>query len=399
MAGSFHDDWEDEDYFKPLNLHEHDFLCRKIHADRCKGILANIPEELQHPVWGILKDSITETLALWQVALLYYPFRDKINTDHPHAFNFKNRRRYVVFDLLDSIYSGGLKIYSIPTPEIESTVHFESSPIEYQVKAKIHVNDLAEAIRNFNVSSSYSKLVKQWRMLAARRSQPTLGFMDAPEAPRVIRCFSYPFAWMRPDENGELRDCIEGIPQSMTYPHPPEIRMMDTRDEWLPRRHPPRIYDLEIQISHWFQEQLKGIYADLDKGILSYPLLDTPRYLNNMLETASVQPPTTEPPTNTPDGLPIPWLMKDNEREETGIAPMLKAAYMALRQILKNRNPRKEELWEYLTPENLPKFISKRDGDDLTLTDSKDINGKWTKKKFGDAYRFWFKPVKRNNTE
>jgi hypothetical protein len=75
--------------------------------------------------------------------------------------------------------------------------------------------------------------------------------------------------------------------------------MMDTRDEWLPRRHPPRIYDLEIQISHWFQEQLKGIYADLDKGILSYPLLDTPRYLNNMLETASVQQTTVHTQSST----------------------------------------------------------------------------------------------------
>lgn len=111
------------------------------------------------------------------------------------------------------------------------------------------------------------------------------------------------------------------------------------------------------------------------------------------------QPPPQPTTTDTPDGLPIPWLMKDNEREETGIAPMLKAAYMALRQILKNRNPTKEELWEYLTPENLPKFISKRDGDELTLTDSKDINDKWTEKKFNDAYRYWFKPVKRNNTE
>lgn len=378
MAGSFHDDWEDEDYVEHLSSHEHDSLCRKIHADRCKGILTNIPEELQHPAWGIIKDSITETLALWQVALLYYPFRDKINTDHPQAFNFKNRRRYVVFDLLDSIYSGGLKLYSIPTSEIESTVHFESSPIEYQVKAKIHVNDLAEAIRNFNVSSVYSKLVKQWRMLAARRSQPTLSFMDAPEAPRVIRCFSYPFGWMRPDENGELRDCIEGIPQSMTYPCPPEIRMMDTKDEWLHHRFSPVRYDENIQISHWFQEQLRDIYADLDKGILSYPLLDTPRYLNNMLETENPQ--KTLPPTNTPDGLPIPWLMKDAERKPQLPAQMTDAAYRLFRKLNQRNHDSLEDLFNLLTPEYLPDFVAKRNTQtnaylvELTLTDGRKHN-------------------------
>lgn len=314
MAGSFHDDWENEGYFKYLNSREHDSFCKKIQADRRKGILTNIPEELQHPVWGVIKDSITETLALWQVALLYYPFRDKINTDHPQAFNFKNRRRYVVFDLLDSIYAGELKLFSIPKPEIESTVHFESAPLEYQVKAKIHVNDLAEAIRAFKVSSVYSTLVKQWRILATKRSKPTLGFMDAPEAPRVIRYFSYPFAWMKPSENGELRDCIEGIPKSLTYPRSPEVRMMDTRDEWLRHRLSPDSYDAEIKLSHWFQEQLKGIHADLNKGILSYPLLDTPRYLNNMLETRNNQPITV----HTENSIPInPKAIQPNINEFT----------------------------------------------------------------------------------
>jgi hypothetical protein len=97
-------------------------------------------------------------------------------------------------------------------------------------------------------------------------------------------------------------------------------------------------------------------------------------------------PTTTEPPTNTPDGLPIPWLMKKIQREG-GIAPMLKAAYMAFRQSPENRNPEREELWLYLTPENLPEFISKRDRDGLTLADS---NRTWTRKDFLTAYPFWF---------
>ena len=100
----------------------------------------------------------------------------------------------------------------------------------------------------------------------------------------------------------------------------------------------------------------------------------------------AIQPTISGTSTNTPDGLPIPWLMKKIQREG-GIASMLKAAYMAFRLSPKERNPDQEELWQYLTPENLPEFISKRNKDGLILADS---NRTWTRKDFLTAYPYWF---------
>ena len=291
MSGSFYDDWNDGNYFQNLSATEHDAICKMVFVERLNGNLDDIPEGLQHPAWAAVKDSITESLALWQIALLHFPFKDKIDSDHPLAFNFKNRRRYLIFDLLDAVYAGGLKLHSLPRQDIENPLYFESSPLDAQLKAKIHVNDLEDAITGLKVNMAYSVLVKQWRMLAAKRRQPALEFMSAPETQRVIGCFSYPFSWLTPDENGELRDSIEGIPLSMAYPSAPEIRKMDTREEWYHHRLSPENYDEKILKSRWMQRRLVEMQRNVHKGILSYPLLERPPYM------PSLAPP--QPPFNT----------------------------------------------------------------------------------------------------
>ncbi len=257
--------------------HEYDYLCKKIYLRRLNGEYVDIPTEIEHPVWRDIKNSIGEVLALWQIALLWFPYKDKVNSDHPLNFNYKNRRRYLLMDLIDSINAYGLDLTSLP-PEIKDRSSFEKAPLEHQAKAKIHIDNLSEAIKDFKFSHSYSKLIKQWRMSSARKRSPSLGFLDIPEKPRVIGNFSYPIGWMKYNEEGELIDSVENLPKEILGCRNITIKQMDTYDSWLKHRYPVFKPD-ELLPYHWGQERWREVLADLHKGILSYPMLNQPCYI------------------------------------------------------------------------------------------------------------------------
>ncbi|MBK8453317.1 MAG: hypothetical protein WAQ53_10635 [Thiofilum sp.] len=71
---------------------------------------------------------------------------------------------------------------------------------------------------------------------------------------------------------------------------------------------------------------------------------------------------------NTPDSLPIPWLFKPNERKARFVGEMLEAAYRLYRA-RHHRNPQDKnfsELFDLLTPQDLPDFVSERSTDSKT---------------------------------
>lgn len=94
----------------------------------------------------------------------------------------------------------------------------------------------------------------------------------------------------------------------------------------------------------------------------------------------STIPTTTAPPTNTPDGLPIPWLMKEAERKPQLPAQMTDAAYRLFRKLNQRNHDNLEDLFNLLTPEYLPDFVAKRNTQtnaylvELTLTDGRKHN-------------------------
>lgn len=94
----------------------------------------------------------------------------------------------------------------------------------------------------------------------------------------------------------------------------------------------------------------------------------------------SPQPTTTELLTHTPDGLPIPWLMKEAERKPQLPAQMTDAAYRLFRKLNQRNHDSLEDLFNLLTPEYLPDFVAKRNTQtnaylvELTLTDGRKHN-------------------------
>ncbi|MDQ5769565.1 hypothetical protein [Thiothrix subterranea] len=340
----------------------------------------DINPAIVHPEWLKIKDRIYPSLMIWQIAYMVCPFRDVWYSNNPIVGGYFSERWRVMYEMIDCIECGYIKNYQLP-PEISNPSQLETASLDYKVRIKVHFDDLANAIRSGGFAYWNSKWIRLWVAHSTRSEKPKLPFSPPPELIHVQGIFN---------EKGFFRE-IEGKPfelEEVTAPEWAGIKQTyaDSFLIWQEKYRHRNIHPVFEDNLEWLERNLntervieiQPMYMAGDPRPPTYKLGEKPQ--------PSTIPTTTEPPTNTPDGLPIPWLMKKIQREG-GIASMLKAAYMAFRQLPEKRNPDQEELWLYLTPENLPEFISKRDKDRLILADS---NRTWTRKDFLTAYPYWF---------
>ena len=123
----------------------HDALIAAVEDEREHNPLCSIPDAVALPEWHGIKNAITKPLSIWNIAVMRYPYRDVWPTDNPQLPNFANKRRWLVYDLLDAVYRDEIKIYQYPD-EIDNQAMFKRANVNHQAKAEIHVNSLRAAI-------------------------------------------------------------------------------------------------------------------------------------------------------------------------------------------------------------------------------------------------------------
>lgn len=334
----------------------HDALIAAVEDERLHNPLCPIPDAVALPEWHGIKNAITKPLSIWNIALMRYPYRDVWPTDNPNSQNFANKRRWLVYELLDAVYRDEIKIYQYPV-EIDNQAMFKRADINHQAKAEIHVNSLRAAIVEDCVYWGHFKVVKLWDSLATACQSPSLPFQDPPTPIRLQNTFTnIAFFRSSPDDVLTMQTTTENLPEDIN------LEFMDSWEIWR-------------QQHAWKRNPIQGKAREIihrHLGIIPAIIRD---------ETQAITDTTTDPPTNTPDGLPIPWLMKEAGQRKLQLpGQMTEAAYRLFRKLNQRNHDSLEELFNLLTPEYLPDFVAKRNTQinaylvELILTDGRRHN-------------------------
>ncbi len=134
-----------------------------------------------HPEWQNIKDRIYPLIMIWQLAYMIYPLVDKWKSFNPFSRNsyFMERLR-VIYEVIDAVECGYFKNHQLP-PEIININQLEAASLEDKAKIKIHIDDLANLIKQGGINWWYSKWVRLWVAHIKRATKPKLAFSPAPE--------------------------------------------------------------------------------------------------------------------------------------------------------------------------------------------------------------------------
>lgn len=248
-----------------------------------------------HPEWEKIKDRIYPVVMIWQLAYMVYPFVDEWESFNPFLRQsyFMERLR-VIYDVIDAVECGYFKNYQLP-PEIESMNQLEVSSIENKAKIKIHVDDLASAIKQGGLNWWCSKWVSLWLAHTKRTTKPKLAFSPAPEPVLIKGLFDEsPFfqeSKERPFEMQEV-EAPEWAGIKRTY--------VDSFILWQEKYRYKNIHPVFENQLEWLERNLntervieiQPMYMAGDPKPPTYKLGEKPQ--------PSTTPTTTEPHTNTP---------------------------------------------------------------------------------------------------
>jgi len=158
----------------------YELMREAVEDERLDNPLCPIPDAIAIPEWHGIKNAITKPLSIWNIAVMRYPYRDLWPTDNPSMWhNYANKRRHLVYELLDAVYRDEIKIYQYPA-EIDNQAMFKRADTSHQAKAEIHVDSLRAAILEDRFSWRHSIVVKIWDCLIKACKSATLPFQDPP---------------------------------------------------------------------------------------------------------------------------------------------------------------------------------------------------------------------------
>lgn len=321
--------------------------------------VSQIPESLAVPIWQTLKRAIQPKLMIWQIAYLYFPLTDSPENKNPRAYwTCHSARLHWMYGLIECIETGRIEQYELP-PSIQSECDINKASLEEKARIRLHIRVVSKAIENGDLSWLQSEVIRIWNAYIQLADLPMQSFMPCPEPIRVSGIFSESpaFEGVYPElESESIKRSEVDSYQYWRENHYPAYGVP------VAQRYADRLQN-DLNLERIINVEGKKLSSDDDPAFDVFGLLDDlegekpePYKLNEHIGSQSPKD-TLSSKSLTPDGLPIPWLLKPAKRKRQLPGQMIEAAYRLYRE-RNNRNPKApEDLFNLLTPEELPEFV------------------------------------------